>query len=208
MKIRLLLVLPLMAACGGGAEPGQTPADTTAAAPVPAPSAVAPNGCPPSDSLLAAPAGAPAPAMLEAARAPADSRERRAARVSVGRAVLRGEQGFTQDARRAFCLLNPLYDAGVLATAGDLGDLHRDAGELERAAHLYGVDFGSGYVEDRARPVRGSLPEVGASHRAWVRMHELLAAHADRREALERAFREGARAGYGQERTSRDTTSR
>jgi hypothetical protein len=207
MKTRLLLVLPILAACSTEAPPPEVPSDTAAAAPA-GPSPVALTGCPAADSLLAAPGGPESQATLEAARAPTDSRERRAARLSVARAVMRGEQGFTRDARRAFCLMNPLYDAGVLAVAGDLGDLHRDAGELERAAQLYGLDFGSGYVEDRARPVRGSLPEVGASHRAWVRMHALLEANPERRDALERAFREGARAGYGQERTARDTTAR
>jgi hypothetical protein len=201
---RPLLILPLilLGACGRGEAP---PEALKTAAPPPAPSAVAPEGCAADDSLLAA--GETSPALITA-RAHTDSRERRAARLSIARDLMSGQHGMAKDPRRAFCLLRPLYDAGVLAAAGDLGDLNRDAGEMERAAQLYGVDFGSGYVDDRERPVRGSLPEVGASHRAWVRMHDLLAAHPDRREALERAFREGARAGYGQERTARDTTRR
>lgn len=205
MKIRLLLALPLLAACGGDPAPQEA---LHTAAPVATPSPVAPEGCPPDSVLLADSAGPELLPTLQAARANADSRERRAARLTVARALARGERGLAQDPRRAFCLLRPLYDFGVLAASGDLGDLHRDAGELERAAHLYGVDFGSGFVEDRERPVRGSLPEVGASHRAWVRMNDLLEAHPEQRQALDRAFREGARAGYGQERAVRETPGR
>jgi hypothetical protein len=198
----LLLLSLTLAACTGG-EASREPVE--AAAPVAPPSAVETEGCAPDDSLLAGAATPDASATLAAARAPRDSRERRAARLSIAHSLAVGERGMPKDGRRAFCLLRPLYDAGVLAAAGDLGDLNRDAGQLERAAQLYGVDFGSGWVEDRERPVRGSLPEVGASHRAWVRMHDLLTAHPDASAALERAFREGARAGYGQERTARDT---
>jgi hypothetical protein len=202
MPRRSLITLLLVSACGDRAPQRETLATAEPAAP---PSAVREGGCPPADSLLAGEAAPELSAALTAARGTADSRERRAGRLTVARALSSGEHGMPKEPRRAFCLLGPLYDAGVLAAAGDLGDLNRDAGELERAAHLYGVDFGSGYVEDRQRPVRGSLPEAGASYRAWVRMHDLLAANPTRSEALERAFREGARAGYGQEHTSRDT---
>jgi hypothetical protein len=192
-----------LTACGREQPPREPLETAKSTAP---PSAVETAGCAGDDSLLAGTAGPEIASTLAAARAPADSRERRAARLSVARSLMKGERGVPKDARRAFCLLRPLYDAGVLAAAGDLGDLNRDAGQLERAAQLYGVDFGSGWVNDRERPVRGSLPEVGASHRAWVRMHDLVTAHPDQRESLERAFREGARAGYGQERTARDST--
>jgi peptide/nickel transport system substrate-binding protein len=66
LALLLMLVVPILAACGGGTAPAAAPTAAPAAAPTAAPAADAPTAAPAADAPTAAPAEAPTAAPAEA----------------------------------------------------------------------------------------------------------------------------------------------